>query len=89
MERFVVGVAKTVRGGRHAVKQPKNLQLGFELVGHAVDDQIGVADGILNGRNKVDGGQRLGAEGAKSISSRIDSRAWWRLPGITSSMVTR
>jgi hypothetical protein len=49
MEKFVVGVAMTVRGGRHAVYQPKNLQLGFELVGHAIDGQIGLADSVFNG----------------------------------------
>ena len=33
----------------HAVEKPKDLELRFELVGHAVDGQIGLAHGAFDG----------------------------------------
>jgi len=38
----------------HAVEEPENFQLGFELVGDAIDDQVGVADGFLDGGDEGD-----------------------------------
>jgi hypothetical protein len=42
-------------GRGHAVEEPEDFKLGFELVGDAVDDQIGVADGVFDGGDKGDG----------------------------------
>ncbi len=56
---------------RHAVQQPENFELRFELVGNAVDDEVGVADGVFNGGDEGDGGQRLRTQARR----RIDSRA--------------
>src|ERR1035441_2653488 len=117
MERRVVGVAKTARGGAmrsssqrissldssssgtqsmtrsalrtassmeigkprrrrredrarrgHAVEQPENFQLGFQLIRHAVDDQIGVAYRLLDGGDEDDVGESFGTEyGAKGF----------------------
>ena len=47
----------------HAVEEPENFQLGFELVGDTVDDQVGLADGVLDGGDEVDVGQGVRAEG--------------------------
>jgi predicted glycoside hydrolase/deacetylase ChbG (UPF0249 family) len=35
----------------HAVQQPKNLQLRLQLIRHAVNHQVGVADRVLDGRD--------------------------------------
>ena len=47
---------------RHAVHQPENFELGLELVGDAVDDQIGFADRIFNRGDKCDGREGLRAQ---------------------------
>src|ERR1035437_8900826 len=41
-------------GRGHAVEEPENFELGFELVGHAVDDQVRLADGVLDGGDEVE-----------------------------------
>jgi len=48
--------------GRHAVEKPENLKLRFEFVGYAVDDEVGGADGILDGRDEGHCRQRLRVE---------------------------
>ena len=50
-------------GRGHAVEEPEDFKLGLELVGDAVDDQIGVANGVLDGGDEADVGERFGAEG--------------------------
>ena len=50
----------------HAIKQAKNLELGFELVRDAINCEIGLANGILNAGDENDlgtvAGQRLRAK---------------------------
>ena len=39
----------------HAVEEQQNFQLGFEFVGNAVDDEIGIPYRVFDGRDKGDG----------------------------------
>jgi len=50
-------------GRGHAVEEPENFKLGLEFVGDAVDDQIGVSDGVLNGGDEADVGESFWTEG--------------------------
>ena len=49
------GRGKDRAGRGHAVEKQKDFQLGFELVGDAVDDEIGIADRVFDGGDKGDG----------------------------------
>jgi hypothetical protein len=70
---------------RHAVQQPQNFQLRFQLVGHAIDGQVRFAHRVFNAGDEGHGGQRL----RDPAPPRIASRAWCRFAGITSSSSTR
>ena len=53
MDRRVVGVANTVRGGRHAVEQPEDFELRLQLIGHAINRQVGFAHCVFNGGDEL------------------------------------
>jgi len=46
----------------HAVQQRENLQLRLQFIGDAIDRQIDLADGVLDGRDKGHVGQSFRAE---------------------------
>jgi len=63
------GVARRGRGENrarrgHAVEEQEDFQLGFEFVGDAVDDEIGIADRFFDGGDEGDG------EGLRDVSLR-------------------
>jgi len=39
----------------HAVEEQQNFQLGFEFVGNAVDDEIGIPYRVFDGGDEGDG----------------------------------
>ena len=41
----------------HAIQQPEDFELGFQLIRDTIDHQVGLADRLLDGGNKGDGGQ--------------------------------
>lgn len=49
------GRAEDGAGGCHAVGHAEDFQLGLELVGDEVDDDVGVADGLVYGRGVAEG----------------------------------
>ena len=46
----------------HAVQQRENLQLRLQFIGDAIDRQIDLADGVLDGRDKGHVGQSFRAD---------------------------
>ena len=52
MLRASLGVQRMVCGGRHAVDHAEDLEFGLELVGNEVDGEVGVTDGVFDGRGE-------------------------------------
>ena len=55
----------------HAIKQAEDFELRLELVGHAVDGEIGLAHSIFNGGDEGYGRQSLRAELAAQGFARV------------------